>query len=147
MRDGPGTRDASRPGNGQAPDDSTGNGREIVDDSPLVAGEPRATEPSRRLDEPGDVRAEPQVELWPGGSAEGLRNRWRELQLLFVDDPQAAVAGADAVLAETIETLTGALQAARTDLSGWRNTRESDTEGLRQAVQRYRSVLDRVLAL
>jgi hypothetical protein len=51
------------------------------------------------------------------------------------------------VLAETIETLTGSLQAARADLSEWRSKHESDTEGLRVAVRRYRGVLDRVLAL
>jgi hypothetical protein len=67
--------------------------------------------------------------------------------MLFVDDPKAAVAGADAVLAETIDTLNGSLQAARSDLSSWKDTREVDTEGLRLVVQRYRSVLDRVLAL
>jgi hypothetical protein len=96
---------------------------------------------------PGDVKADPGVELWPDRAADGLRARWRDLQLHFVDDPREAAAGADAVLAETIGMLNDSLQAARADLSAWRTTEGMDTEGLRVAIQRYRTVLDRVLAL
>ncbi|HEX5994831.1 MAG TPA: hypothetical protein VFY84_06785 [Jiangellales bacterium] len=105
-------------------------------------------EPAERVQHsPGEVHSDAIVDFWPDRAADGLRERWRELQLLFVDDPKAAVAGADAVLGETIEVLNGSLQAARSDLSEWRNRRVVDTEGLRVAVQRYRNVLDRVLAL
>jgi hypothetical protein len=104
-----------------------------------------AADPSEHS--PGNVRSEPLSELWPDQAAQGLRDRWRELQLLFVDDPKAATEGADAVLGETIELLNGSLQSARADLAGWRDNRELDTEGLRMVVRRYRTVLDRVLAL
>jgi hypothetical protein len=96
---------------------------------------------------PGEVNAGPGVELWPERAADGLRERWRELQLRFVDDPREAADGADAVLAETIGILNDSLQAARADLSEWRTRDGLDTEGLRVAIQRYRTVLDRVLAL
>jgi hypothetical protein len=96
---------------------------------------------------PGQVHADPPVDIWPDGAADGLRQRWRELQLRFVDDPQAAAKEADDVLANTIELLNGSLQAARTDLSDQCTKNDADTEGLRVAVQRYRSVVDRVLAL
>jgi hypothetical protein len=69
------------------------------------------------------------------------------VQLRFVDDPLAAAEEADAVLTDTIKSLSGSLQAARTELSEWRSRSDRDTEGLRVAVQRYRTLLDRVLTL
>ncbi len=96
---------------------------------------------------PGQLQSEPTVDLWPGPAADGLRERWRELQMRFVDDPQAAAADADAVLGETIRVLSNSLQAARAELSDWRTKNDGDTEGLRVAVRRYRLFLDRVLAL
>jgi hypothetical protein len=84
--------------------------------------------------------------LWPDREVNGLRERWRELQLLFVDDPRAAVEGADEILGQTIEVLNGSLQATRADLAEWRQ-RDMDTEAMRMAVRRYRAVLDRVLAV
>jgi hypothetical protein len=96
---------------------------------------------------PGEVHADPTVDIWPGRAADGMRERWRDLQALFVDDPRAAAEGADAVLAETIETLSRSLESARSDLAEWRTKQNVDTEGLRVTLQRYRTVLDRVLAL
>jgi hypothetical protein len=96
---------------------------------------------------PGQVRSERTVELLPDRAVEGLRERWREVQLRFVDDPRAAAAEADTVVSDTINMLNESLQSARTDLSEWRTSNESDTEGLRVALRRYRGFLDRVLAL
>ena len=96
---------------------------------------------------PGDVAAEPVTQLWPADAADGLRERWREIQLRFLDDPQAAAVDADNLLGEAIEALSGTLSNLRSDLAGWRGENRADTEVLRVAVQRYRQFLDRVLAL
>jgi len=91
--------------------------------------------------------AVPSGQLWPDGLAEALRERWRERQLQFVDDPQSATARADELLDATIAELTESLQAQRAELAQWRNASDSDTEGLRMAMQRYRGFLDRVLTM
>jgi hypothetical protein len=96
---------------------------------------------------PGDVEVAPVAELWPAASAEGLRERWRDLQLRFVDDPHGAATEADSLVGEVVETLTAALATQRADLSSWRSAGNGDTEQLRVAVQRYREFLDRVLGL
>lgn len=106
------------------------------------------TEPVEAVERsPGPVALDPALDLWPEQATDGLRERWRELQLRFVDDPKAAVTEADAVLAETIEILNGSLAAARADLSQRSEKQDTDTEALRVTVQHYRAVLDRVLAL
>lgn len=98
---------------------------------------PRAEQPGGTVEHlPGEVHADPPVDLWPERTAETMRERWRDLQALFVDDPRAAAEQADAVLAETIGVLTDSLQAARSDLSEWRNRQDADTEGLRVALRR-----------
>ncbi len=96
---------------------------------------------------PGDIEATPVPEFWPAEAMDGLRNRWREVQLRFVDDPQGAVTEADTLVGEAIETLTTTLGERRADLAGWRGGGPEDTERLRMAVQRYREFLDRVLDL
>jgi hypothetical protein len=96
---------------------------------------------------PGDVPDPGPVSLWPSGSVEALRERWREVQLAFVDDPGAAAAEADGLVNEAVQTLTTAMARQRTELAGWRNDESDDTERLRLAVQRYRQFFDRVLML
>jgi len=98
---------------------------------------------------PGDVSMESVPDLWSADAISALRERWREVQLRFVDDPSAAATEADALVGEAIETLQTQLAMQRTDLAAWR-TRDGggdDTERLRVAVQRYREFLDRVLGV
>src|ERR1700755_1951249 len=87
------------------------------------------------------------AELLPEDAAERLRERWRELQLRFVDDPHSVAEEADFLVGEAIEALTGVLANTRGDMSRWRGDGAGDTEALRQAVQRYREFLDRILTL
>jgi hypothetical protein len=96
---------------------------------------------------PGDVAIDPVAALWPAEAAEALRERWRDLQLRFVDDPHNAAAEADFLVGEAIETLTGSLASLRGDLAHWRSEGGGDTERLRVAVRGYRGFLDRILGL
>ena len=97
---------------------------------------------------PGDVAIDPVAALWPAGVTEALRERWRDLQLRFVDNPHNAAAEADFLLGEAIETLTSSLANLRGDLANWRSEGGGgDTERLRVAVQGYRGYLDRILSL
>ncbi len=75
----------------------------------------------------------------------GFRDRWRDVQLRFVDDPRAAAGEAQSLVEEAMEALSAALAAHRDKLGGWQEAGSSDTEQLRVAVREYRDFLDRVL--
>jgi hypothetical protein len=90
------------------------------------------------------VAAEP-VTLLDTDTAQGFRDRWRDVQLRFVDDPQAAAGEAQSLVEEAIQALSSALAAQKTTLGGWQDAGSADTEQLRMAVRNYRDFLDRVL--
>ena len=95
---------------------------------------------------PGDVEEHP-IAVWSGDSAQQVRDRWRDLQVQFVDDPQAAVQGAKGLVTEVVRTLSDRLLAERDEFDPHRDTDRPDTEAMRVAMRRYREFLDRVLAL
>ncbi|WDZ84978.1 hypothetical protein [Micromonospora cathayae] len=88
--------------------------------------------------------AEPAT-LFDAGTAQGFRDRWRDVQLRFVDDPKAAAGQAQGLVEEAIQALAAALAAQKNEISGWQDAGSADTEQLRQAVRGYRDFLDRVL--
>ncbi|WBB79504.1 hypothetical protein O7606_25685 [Micromonospora sp. WMMD882] len=88
--------------------------------------------------------AEPAT-LFDPSTAEGFRDRWRDVQLRFVDDPKAAAGQAQALVEEAIHALAAALAEQKNRISGWQDAGSADTEQLRQAVRGYRDFLDRVL--
>ncbi|MFI6598455.1 hypothetical protein ACIBHX_19530 [Nonomuraea sp. NPDC050536] len=76
---------------------------------------------------------------------EVLQQRWRDLQSTFVDNPGEAVQQADGLVEEVVESLTTTLHARTSSLrESWR---DGDTEQMRQALQDYRGVLERLLTL
>ncbi|WP_410822093.1 hypothetical protein [Micromonospora sp. 050-3] len=90
------------------------------------------------------VAAEPAT-LLDTDTAQGFRDRWRDVQLRFVDDPQAAAGEAQSLVEEAIQALSSALAAQKSTLGGWQDAGSADTEQLRMAVRNYRDFLDRVL--
>ncbi|SCG14519.1 hypothetical protein GA0070610_0724 [Micromonospora echinofusca] len=98
------------------------------------------------LDRPAGatVAAEP-ASLFDPAMAQGFRDRWRDVQLRFVDDPRAAAGEAQSLVDEAIQALSSALSAQKNKLGGWQDAGSSDTEQLRMAVRHYRDFLDRVL--
>ncbi|WBB98311.1 hypothetical protein O7543_12280 [Solwaraspora sp. WMMA2080] len=116
-----------------------------------------------RLHEPRDPSDDDTVRVGDGGEAQqtgqpepagifaaeqadAFRDRWRDVQLRFVDDPHAAAGEAQNLVTEAVEALTAALTAQRDELGGWTDAGPEDTEQLRMAVRRYRDLLDRVLS-
>ncbi|MCW3844880.1 hypothetical protein ONA70_32875 [Micromonospora yasonensis] len=83
--------------------------------------------------------------LFPAETAQGFRDRWRDVQLRFVDDPKAAVGEAQSLVDEAMEALSTALREQKSKLGGWQESGSADTEQLRVAVRGYRDFLDRVL--
>lgn len=96
---------------------------------------------------PGAVPTDPVTALVSGDAAQGFRDRWRDVQLRFVDDPQGATTEARDLVSEVVDSLTAALTAQRDELDTWENGDAGDTERLRVAVRRYRDLVDRLLSL
>lgn len=74
--------------------------------------------------------------------AERLRERWRDVKAVFVDDPADAVRQAGVLTGEAVDELTTALGRLRQELDG---ARETDTERLRIMLRGYGSLIDRIL--
>jgi hypothetical protein len=87
---------------------------------------------------------EPIAGLWGEGAVQGYRDRWREVQLRFVDDPPAAVREANLLVEEAVGALTAELSRQQEALRGWSG---EDTEELRAVIRRHRDFLDRLLGL
>jgi hypothetical protein len=86
-----------------------------------------------------------EMAMWNEDTISGFQERWRKVQLQFVDDPHDAAAEAEALITDVIESLATTVNAQKSKLDAWRSGKAEDTEGLRIAVRRYRDFLDRVL--
>ena len=79
-----------------------------------------------------------------------FRARWDKTQISFVDEsPRAAVEQADSLVATVVKRLAEQFAAERADLestSGTCGTEVSTGGDLRQALRKYRSFFDRLLA-
>jgi hypothetical protein len=103
-------------------------------------------EPIGRDDAADDTdRLEP---LLAGDDAGRFRSEWEAIQVGFVDDPQTSVQRADALVAELMQRLATTFAQERETLERqWAGGEErTDTEQLRQALRRYRSFFERLLA-
>jgi len=109
---------------------------------------PRAAERSTTPDEtPGRQGGTPERILAPP-EADRFRQRWREVQSGFIDDPGDAVRKADELASEVAAALVRSLAARRRSLSEPLENGKGegpDTERLRLAIRDYRDLLDRLL--
>jgi hypothetical protein len=90
--------------------------------------------------------AEPPAQMWPEETVHGLQQRWREVQLRFVDDPRAAADEAETLVKEALDAFSASVAAQQQQLAGWRGD-GADTEQMRMAVRGYRDLFDRLLAV
>ena len=95
---------------------------------------------------PGDLVEMP-IALWTAEAAQRFRDEWRELQVLFIDEPAVAVAEAKNLVTEVVHTLSDTLLSEQDEFDPRRTTANPDTEAMRVAMRRYRDFLERVLAL
>jgi len=85
--------------------------------------------------------------LLPDDQSDRFRTRWEEIQASFVDEPQAAVEDADALVADLMQRVTSELTQERTRLENqWAQGDDVSTEDLRVALTRYRTFFDRLLS-
>lgn len=86
--------------------------------------------------------------MFPDIEMEDFRSRWHSIQADFVDSPRDSVQKADELVAAIIQRLAEVFSAKQEKLeSNWGTGGDISTEGLRQALQRYRSFFDRLLSL
>jgi hypothetical protein len=126
---------------------STGSGLSTAD----IAGSNRpGSQSSETVASTGAANATAQGDaaLFDAASATDLRERWQAIQVEFVDEPRGAVEKADGLVAEVMKKLAEEFASERQDLeSAWSGGNEASTEDLRQAIRRYRSFFNRLLAI
>ncbi|GIE29146.1 hypothetical protein Ait01nite_021910 [Actinoplanes italicus] len=103
-----------------------------------------------KVDEKADEKATPEVTtpsgpapFFPSADTQPMRDRWRDVQLRFVDDPKGATAEASGLVDEAVDKLSKALR----DHHGSLAKGTDDTEQLRVEFRSYRDILDRLLGL
>ncbi|MEW2316395.1 hypothetical protein [Streptomyces bauhiniae] len=78
--------------------------------------------------------------------AQNYRERWSKIQGTFVDDPKDAVRSADALVADVIQSLAATFADHKKELEGqWSRGEQVETEGLRVALQQYRTFFNQLL--
>jgi hypothetical protein len=86
-------------------------------------------------------------QLFPAGELNDLRAKWDKAQIGFVDEPRTAVKQADELVATLVTRISEQFSATRSELEHqWDRGDNVSTEDLRQALRRYRSFFDRLLA-
>lgn len=117
-----------------------------VEDShaaPAEAGVGLPIEPVEPVAAPvaGPAESPADAGLFEEGQVDRFRDRWRELQAGFVDDPAQAVRGAD----ELVDEIMRELAERRQHLEGqWRDG-PGDTEELRVVIREYRAFFNQLL--
>src|SRR5580658_962804 len=85
--------------------------------------------------------------LFPDEELHTFRSRWDKVQTSFVDEPRQAVEQADSLVANVVQRIAEQFSAEREQLEKqWDSGSDVSTEDLRQAMKRYRSFFDRLLA-
>jgi hypothetical protein len=101
-----------------------------------------------KMDAPPIPARDEVIAMFPGEESSGYRARWDAVQTGFVDEPRKAVEEADALVAQVIKRLTEVFADERTALEGqWDRGEQVSTEDFRQALRRYRSFFERLLAV
>lgn len=120
-------------------------GPQPVDVERDVAQSPR-TDVER--DPEQNVRMTETAPLFPSGELDGLRTKWKEIQVAFVDEPRKAVQQADGLVASAMKRLAEVFAEERAGLEKqWDRGDNVSTEDLRVALQRYRTFFDRLLSV
>lgn len=76
-----------------------------------------------------------------------LRKRWDGIQAAFVDEPRDAVEQADELVASAIKQLTESFSEARSNVEGQTHGDQVNTEDLRIAMKKYRSLFQKLAAV
>jgi hypothetical protein len=93
-----------------------------------------------------DERSSMNEPLLSAGDGETFKQRWEQIQVTFVDEPQTSVREADALVQELMQRLADNFSQERSRLEEqWARGEQASTEDLRTALQQYRSFFRRLL--
>jgi hypothetical protein len=88
------------------------------------------------------------AQLFQAEDATKYRQHWSRVQTSFVDEPRRAVEEADRLVAAVMKRLAEVFSDERRHLEAqWEKSDQVSTEDLRQAMRRYRSFFERLLAV
>lgn len=86
--------------------------------------------------------------LFSNDEESDFRNRWKDIQTGFVDEPRRSVEQADELIARLLQRLAESFSEQRSHLEQqWEKSESASTEDLRLALRRYRSFFDRLLSI
>ena len=93
-----------------------------------------------------DERSSMNEPLLSAGDGETFKQRWEQIQVTFVDEPQMSVREADALVQDLMQRLADSFAQERSRLEEqWERGEQASTEDLRTALQQYRSFFRRLL--
>ncbi|UQU68792.1 hypothetical protein COUCH_32690 [Couchioplanes caeruleus] len=135
---------ADRPAVSDASDASDAS---VAEDNTVVVAEPIAAAPAATTPAPAPTPATPSAPASEGffaaADAQGFQERWRDVQLRFVDSPKEATDEAAKLVEEAVDRLTASLRSRKEGIAG----DGDDTEALRVQLRGYRDILNRILGL
>ena len=128
---------------------------DTTDDTPIVVAAPIVAEPAidaQTVEEakaandtkPGEVDSPEVTTIFNGDDAKAFQDRWRDVQLRFVDSPKEATAEAAALVDDAVDKLTASL---RSQKEGFGGESTEDTEKLRVELRGYRDLFNRIIGL
>jgi hypothetical protein len=117
---------------------------EAAAEAPTEAPAETPTETPAEELKPGDVAVAPMATILSDEVAQDLRQRWREAQLGFVDDPRKAAEDVRGLVDEAFDVVMAALRSKRDEIGA---PTGEDTEQYRVTVRRSREFFDRLLSL
>ncbi len=133
---------AVEPATGESLDKDEDEATPVADESPDADAVPVAAAVDSDAGKPGSVTAPELDRLFPDGDT--FVERFRDIQLTFVDSPKEATAQAAALVGEVVDALTNTLKEQKDALAA---NASDDTEQLRVELRGYREMLNRLLAL
>ena len=114
--------------------------------APAEAQGPKPVAAERKAEQVAE--RETGMSLFPEQELGGLRDRWKEIQTGFVDEPRKAVEQADGLVASAMKRLAEVFAEERSKLEQqWDRGDSVSTEDLRVALQRYRTFFERLLSV
>ena len=133
--------------------------RKLTTDELAAAGARRREQGTEAIAHPEEQRAEGRSGESGAGESElsplfsndeesDFRNRWKDIQTGFVDEPRRSVEQADELIARLLQRLAESFSEQRSHLEQqWEKSESASTEDLRLALRRYRSFFDRLLSI
>jgi hypothetical protein len=119
--------------------------REQGTDAIAHPGEERRAEGGAKQ---SDARESELSPLFSDEEERNFRNRWKDIQTGFVDEPRRSVEQADELIAKLLQRLAESFSEQRSHLEQqWEKSDSASTEDLRLALRRYRSFFDRLLSI